>query len=203
MNKTASRFRHSIPRRVARQHRPGDRFGRGFTLIELLITAAISGLLLMVAIPFSSRLIASLQLTSASNVFVSGLHEARSEAIKRNARVVLCKTSDGIFCASAGGWEQGWMIFHDANNNSVRENTEQIVHRELALPASLKLTGNLSLASYVSFASTGATKLVSGGFQAGTLTLCRQSLSVSEARQIILNAAGRPRVQKSTLPNCL
>ena len=95
------------------------------------------------------------------------------------------------------------MIFHDANNNSLRENTEQIIHRELALPASLRLTGNLNLSSYVSFAATGATKLASGGFQAGTLTLCRQSLSVSEARQIILNAAGRPRIQKSTIANCL
>lgn len=175
----------------------------GFTLIEMMVVVAISALLVTIAVPSFTGLIASIQLTSASNVFVSGLHVARSEAIKRNARVVLCKTGNGIFCASDGGWEQGWMIFHDANNNSVRENTEQIIHRELALQASLKLTGNLNLASYVSFASTGATKLASGGFQAGTLTLCRQSLSVSEARQIILNAAGRPRVQKSTLPNCL
>jgi type IV fimbrial biogenesis protein FimT len=169
----------------------------------MLVVMVISALLVMTALPSFARLVASIQLTSASNVFVSGLHVARSEAIKRNGRVVLCKTADGLSCVTAGGWEQGWMIFHDANNNSLRENAEQIIHRELALPTNLRLTGNLNLSSYVSFASTGATKLASGGFQAGTLTLCRQSLTVSEARQIILNAAGRPRVQKSTLANCL
>ena len=45
----------------------------------------------------------------------------------------------------------------------------------------------------------GATKLVGGGFQAGTLTLCRQSGRAGEGRQIILNAVGRPRVQKVAL----
>lgn len=181
------------------------RFGRpehGFTLIELLIAIFIAALLMTLAAPSIAQLAISLQLSSASNSFVSSLHLARNEAIKRNGRVVLCKTADGMFCTNTGGWEQGWLIFHDANNNSLRESSEQIIHRQLPLAASLRMTGNLNVATYVSFVPTGATKLVGGAFQAGTLTVCPESLSAVDARQIILNAAGRPRVQKTTLPSC-
>ena len=54
----------------------------------------------------------------------------------------------------------------------------------------------------MSFVPTGATKLVGGGFQAGTLTVCWESGQTSHARQIILNAAGRPRVRAFTASAC-
>ena len=185
----ADRF---LPRRVA----------AGFTLIEMLVVLAIGSLLVAMAIPSLQAMIRSAQLVAVSNSFVSTLHLARSEAIKRNGRVVLCKTADGIVCTDAGGWEQGWVVFHDLNNNGVREPTETIVHRQHPLPAHLVLRGNANLAGYVSFAPSGATKLIGGGFQAGTLTLCHQMPEARQARQIILNAAGRPRVRTSTVESC-
>ena len=178
-------------------------FAAGFTLVELLVTIAISGVLLMVGIPSMANMAASLELSSATNVFVAGLYLARGEAIKRNKRVVLCKTADAVFCTNDGGWEQGWILFQDSNNNGLRETTEEIIRRELPLPAKVKLMGNSNVASYVSFAPTGSTQLVTGGFQAGTLTVCRQSLSAGDAREIVLNATGRPRVQKVSVPSCL
>ena len=183
-------------------HRSPPACASGFTLLEMLIVLAISALLLSVAVPSLSSIIDSIKLSSATNVFLSGLHLARSEAIKRNSRVVLCKTSDGVSCAVAGGWEQGWIVFHDANNNGTRESSERLIQRELPLSSSLRLTGNQYVARYVSFTPTGGTRLVGGAFQAGTLTVCRYSPGGGEARQIILNAAGRPRVQKTALATC-
>src|SRR5665647_700762 len=114
---------------------------RGFTLIELVVAMSISVLLATIAAPSIAQLVTSLQLSAASNSFVSGVHLARNEAIKRNGRVVLCKTIDGIRCTMAGGWEQGWIIFHDVNNNGLRESSETIIHHEQALSASLRMTG--------------------------------------------------------------
>lgn len=176
---------------------------RGFTLVELMVTMAIMAVLVTIAAPSMSTMIESAKLSSASNGLLSHLRLARSEAIKRNSRVVLCKSSDGIGCSSAGGWEQGWMVFHDVNNNGTRDGTEMIIERELPLAASLRLTGNLNVARYVSYSPSGATKLVGGGFQAGTLTFCQRSAEGGEARQIILNAAGRPRMHKTTVTSCL
>jgi type IV fimbrial biogenesis protein FimT len=186
--------------RTARLRR--KRAAAGFTLLEMLVSLAVVAVLVKVAVPSLNPVIESVKLSSATNLFVSGLILARGEAIKRNSRVALCKSLDGLSCAADGGWEQGWIVFHDANNNSLRENSESILRRAMPLSSSLRLTGNQNVGRYVSFAPSGATKLISGGFQAGTLTVCRHSTQAGEARQIILNAVGRPRVQRTAVDSC-
>ncbi len=173
---------------------------RGFTLVELVMVLAVMAVLVTFAVPSLRSLMDSSKLTAASNSLLSSMHLARSEAIKRGTRVVLCKTADGVVCAERGGWEQGWMVFHDINNNGERDGNEVVIQRIEPLAASLRLTGNSTVARYVSFISTGGTKLISGGFQAGTLTVCNHS--ASEARQIVLNAVGRPRVQRVSSTSC-
>ena len=188
-------------------HRPAlfrrQRLMQGFTLIELVATLAVLMVTLSIGVPSLTALAHSMKLSSISSSFVSHMHLARAEAIKRNSRVVLCKSADGQSCSATGGWEQGWIVFHDANNNGLHEADETILEREQALPPSLKLTGNLNVVNYLSFASTGATKLIGGAFQAGTLTLCHESASAGDARQIVLNAVGRPRVQKVSVTSCV
>ncbi len=174
----------------------------GFTLVELTVVVAIAAVLAVVGVPSWLAFSQKLQVTGVSDAFVASLHLARSEAIKRHDRVALCKSADGVSCTATGGWDQGWIIFHDRNNNGRREDAEQILRRQQALPAALRLSGNLTVAEYVSFVPTGATKLVGGGFQAGTLTVCWESGQTSHARQIILNAAGRPRVRAFTASAC-
>lgn len=174
----------------------------GFTLVELLMTLAVMAILVTFAVPSFSAMLGSSKLTAASNTLLSSMHLARSEAIKRNSRVALCKTADGVSCAFAGGWEQGWIVFHDNNNSGDRDSGEPIIQRIQPLTGGLRLTGNSNVANYVSFLSTGATKMVAGGFQAGTLTVCNQSATRSEARQIVLNAVGRPRIQRAAVSSC-
>lgn len=180
---------------------PQPRCG-GFTLVELLVTIALIGALLSIAVPSLASMGKSVKLSSASNLFVSGLFFARSEAIKRNIRVVLCKSADGENCAAIGGWEQGWIVFDDTNNNGQRDGAEAVLQREAPLAAGIRLVGNLNVARYVSFTPSGATKLPGGAFQAGTLTVCHHSADPGESRQIVLNAVGRPRVQKATIDFC-
>lgn len=175
---------------------------QGFTLVELVAAIAILGILLGAAAPWVGTFTDSMRLTSQVNAYLSALHLARSEAIKRNSRTTLCKSADGLSCTAGGGWQQGWIIFHDPNNNAAKDDAEVMVHQAPALPASFQLVGNSNVAKYVSFDATGGTKLVSGAFQAGTLTLCRQSASGGEARQIVINSAGRPRVQKVVVATC-
>lgn len=196
---------HRGEHRIRAHDRAGarSRCGAGFTFVEMMVSLTITSLLAMLAVPWLGSFVDAAQLTSAANGFVASLQLARSEAIKRNHRVVLCKSADGIACAVSGAWEQGWIIFDDEDNNGSRGGAEELLHRQVALPSGLRLTGNLHVASYVAFVPTGVTKLVGGGFQAGTLTLCHQSLPSPEARQIILNAVGRPRVQRLSVSTCL
>jgi type IV fimbrial biogenesis protein FimT len=182
--------------------RPSNSRTSGFTLLELLLAVTVISVLLLVAAPSMSAMMNSVGLTSASNDLLAHIYLARSEAIKRHSRVALCKSADGDTCATSGGWEQGWIVFHDANNNGVIDAGEPVIAREQALPAAFRLTGNQNVAKYISFEPTGSTRMVGGAFQAGTLTLCRQSPTSNEARQIILNAVGRPRVQRLQIASC-
>lgn len=179
--------------------RPGT---LGFTLVEIMVVLAIASILLGAGIPAFIHLVRSVKLSTATNDLLGSILLARSEAAKRHARAVVCKSTDGASCAQAGGWEQGWIVFHDANNNGTTDPDETIVSRVQALPTDLHLSGNLNVARYLSYAPTGESKLISGAFQAGTITLCNPSLRGGEARTIIINSSGRPRVQKAWVANC-
>ncbi len=170
-------------------------------MMEVLVVVAVTGILLTIAVPAMTATRDSIKLEVVSDAFLSGMYLARAEAISRTSTVVLCKSSNGESCNLTGGWEQGWIVFRDDNSNGQRDDSEVIVAHEGAL-AGFKLTGNATLTKYVSFTPTGAAKLVSGGFQAGTLTLCKYSSSAGQARQIVLNVAGRVRVHKTELQRC-
>lgn len=175
---------------------------QGFTLIELMVTLAVMAVLLTIGLPSLKPIIDSIRLKSASSAFFSHLHLARSEAIKRNGRVVLCKSANAASCAGSGGWEQGWLVFHDANNNAALDSGEVVIQRAAPLPQGLRFTGNQYVSRYVSFIPSGSSQMVSGAFQAGTFTVCWQSPSGGEASQIVLNAVGRSRMQKVQVSAC-
>ena len=176
--------------------------GAGFTLIELMVVVALAALLLSLAVPAFRGFVNSMRLTVAVNSLFTSLLLARSEAIKRNGRAVLCKSASGAACVTSGNWEQGWIVFHDTNNNARRDAGEAIVLYQQAMDSSILLTGNSPLVSYVSFTPMGQTAYASGAFQAGTLTVCVTSLESQEARQIVISSAGRPRTVRTMVAHC-
>lgn len=193
-------YRSDPPRQPARPCTP---CASGFTSVELLTVLAIAGILLASAIPSLTAMVEAQRVRSASNLLLSDLHLVRSEAIKRNGRVAVCKSADALQCTAVGGWEQGWLVFHDQNNNGQVDTGEWIVqHRAGTLPG-VRLRGNGPVASYVSYTPTGVPRMVSGAFQAGTLTVCPQSPDASATvRRIIIGAPGRPRVVPGAATDC-
>jgi type IV fimbrial biogenesis protein FimT len=164
----------------------------GVTLLELMIVVAVSAILLAVGIPSFASLVQDGRVTSATNAMVSSLHLARSEAIKRQARAALCP-STGVACADSGDWHQGWIVFHDGNNNGLLDDDEAVIRRQPAMPAGLRLAGNRNVSRYISYTPTGQAKLVSGFWQTGTLTVCGES---GVAREIVISSTGRVRTVK-------
>jgi type IV fimbrial biogenesis protein FimT len=66
----------------------------GFTLIELMVGVAVLAIALGVGVPSMSEFIKNSRLAAHTNDLLTSLHLARTEAIKRNARVTLCKSAN-------------------------------------------------------------------------------------------------------------
>lgn len=171
--------------------------GQGFTLIELIMALTILAILTGIAVPAFTELIKNNRIRTQSADFHAALMLARSEAVKRVSRVTLCSSSDGASCAG-GGWEQGWIVFNDDDNDAAVDGGETVLHIGSALTGGNTLRGNSNVSTYVSYIGNGFSKLTSGALQAGTLVVCDDRGFTSDARAVIISSTGRPRVLEAT-----
>jgi type IV fimbrial biogenesis protein FimT len=171
----------------------------GFTMIELMVSLTVLGVLAAIALPSFNQAFLSNRLASFSNSFIASAQLARSEAIKRNASVKMCRSSNGTSCAATSGWQQGWIIFSDngaggnADNGTV-DSDETRIHYQQALSADYSFTGD----SYsVSFQPSG---LVASTVN---LVLCRLTPSPgSQERTISIGTTGRVSVATTRTGSC-
>src|SRR3569832_1171984 len=132
----------------------GDRLAalsRGFTLVELLVTISIATILVTLAVPSFSDFVKINRMITQTNDFVTALNVARSEAIRRGNRITLCKSSDGAGCVSGGNWEQGWIVFVDADGDGAVNNVAtDVLHKHNTQQNKKTKKNKATLATYIS-----------------------------------------------------
>ncbi len=140
----------------------------GFTLIELMVTVAVAGILAMVAVPAMTSLINGNRLAGTTGELTSSLQIARSEAVRRNARVTICGTTDGVNCGA--DWSR-WMVRGQDNAGGT---TDMI--RDTSAPGSVQISGP---AAGIMFRPSG---LTDGEEQ---LTICVPTDSPAENQRVV------------------
>lgn len=173
----------------------------GFTLIELMVGVAVLAIALGAGVPSMSEFIKNSRLAAHTNDLLASLHLARTEAIKRNARVTLCKSADAATCNTAAGtgWQIGWMVFADAAPFGSREGADAVLDSHGAAATDVSITPRAfatdTIRSFVSYTSRGAIRDELGTAQSGAFRVCDER-GLDHARGLVLSPTGRTEFTK-------
>lgn len=158
----------------------------GFTLIELMVTISVAAILLALATPSFQSLLISNRISAQTNDLVSDLAFARSEAIKRGARVTACSANTPTTCGAGTGWTQGWIVFVDSGTAGDATG-DTILRTHEAIRGNNALTSTVN--HFISYFPSGTIDA------AKTFTLCH---TATRGRTVDVSLTGR--VTTTTTP---
>ncbi len=166
----------------------------GFTLFDLLVVVAIAAILLLVGIPSLQSSIQNARMVTTSNGMLGALHLARSEAMKRQTFVTICRSMDQQQCSDddTREWEHGWIMFVDPDRSGTVNEDNQILRVSGPVPPGITVRSGGNYAQHVSFGLLGVSR-GNTGLPNDTLRICDPRGS-AHARAVVVNIRGRPRL---------
>lgn len=163
--------------------------GAGVTLPELLVTLAVAALLVAGGAHWLPRFVQEGRMVTEVNHFATALALARSEAVKRERRVVLCPSRDRTHCGSDADWPEGWLLF--ASDDTTHDPGEPLLQASVLMGSGITLHAG-SHRSRIVYQPDGS----SGGSNAA-FTFCDRRHR-ARPRVICLSNTGRPRLSYRT-----
>ncbi len=180
------------------------------TLIELLVTLSIVVILATVAVPGFSELLSETRRIASLNQLVGSLSLARSEAIKSNAAVTICKSRNpnqvNPVCDLDASWGDGWLVFQDnthepGNLLGAIDGSDQLL-RVVVPDQSLTINTGANYARGVSYDSTGVVWGISGS---GNRTIGNDTFTIVSGDTKIcltINKSGRSSMRAAGQRSC-
>ena len=169
---------------------------KGFTILELVIIVTILAMVTAFSAPGIGEMMANNRIIAGVNDFTVALQLAKAESAARITPVTVCKKNAGSSnCAGGGSWEQGWIVFADANADAGFDNGEDemlLVHEPLDDRITFRGTGQID--SSIIFRPSGTTSITS----AQTLIMCDDRDFVDESRAVLVTITGRGNVMKAS-----
>lgn len=133
----------------------------GVTLLELMIVIAIVGIFAAIGIPSMTNMVNTSRLNAARGNLLTDLNLARTEAIKRNARVLVCSGDLANGCTNQKAWAAtGWLVCYDMDKDgacdaATASNPNPFLVRA-ALAGSISITGPTAPVIYLPIGSVTA-----------------------------------------------
>lgn len=140
----------------------------GFTLVELMVTCAVIAIVALVGLPAITWLINASRLQGQASDISAAFQLARSEAVRRNARVSVCASGNGTSCD--GGW---------ANLITMVDSTDEVLQVTAIRPP-----------VEVSSATATVTYRPNGFTSAASFTVCIPTDSPRQNQRVVSVAAG-------------
>lgn len=119
---------------------------RGLTMVEMMIALTVAAILLSVGVPGFLDLIRGKHLAAAASDLKADLNFARSEAQKRNRRVLVCPAGPvANTCGTGTDWAAGWLVCVDADANGACDaattTAPNPLRQQAAVNAAVTITG--------------------------------------------------------------
>jgi type IV fimbrial biogenesis protein FimT len=170
---------------IARMPADLRRLGKsaGFTLMELMVVVAIVAILAMLAVPSFTQFINNTRLSSTHSQLVNDLNYARSDAIKRNSRTLICvRNADATGCANTTNWGAGWLVCADNDSDGACDASTATMPNPSKVQAPLNSALTLT-------ASSAVIRFNANGSQGAPGSISTLTLSTSGATTRTLNIA--------------
>ena len=162
---------------------------RGLSLIELMGTVSIIAVVNAIAAPTLGETFKRNHLRSQAERVMTTLNLARSEAVKRNQPVSICRSADGESCS--GDWSDGWIVFSNLDGDNVVDNgSDQVIRVYEGLAEGHSFNGSVGAAALTYYAD--------GSYADGsdTVRICPKDGDLKQSYTVEINTVGRPRVTR-------
>jgi type IV fimbrial biogenesis protein FimT len=168
---------------------------RGFTLTELLIALVIAGILSAIGAPAMGNLLSRTRDASAEAMLAGSLHQARTAAVTRNTRVLVCPSRDGAHCRIGDDWQHGWIIVPDADADGQPDAGAAIIATQPALPAGTRVISSRGRGQIIFHPNGNAAGSNARFTICGLRTRAAQAVIVANSGRVRLAAALPDRLQ--------
>ncbi|MBS7458014.1 GspH/FimT family pseudopilin [Coralloluteibacterium stylophorae] len=149
-----------------------------------MVTVAVLAITVTVAVPAFNGLVNGNRLTTGANELLATLQFARSEAIRRNATLRVCPSSDGSSCG--GDWRR-WIV-------AVKSSGEVVRTGSVDAPVQVDASASIRSAGAVEFRSDGLARAADGSLLAGALAACLPTRQPAQNLRYVAIASGGGRM---------
>jgi type IV fimbrial biogenesis protein FimT len=165
----------------------------GFTLIELMVTLVIVGIIATIGIPAFNGIINSNRLQAPANEVLAAMNFARTEAIRRNSTVIVCKGNTTLSGCTTGTSDWSALLVMDTNTTGTATNVLRVV----AFDSQLKVHASIEALRYT---SQGFIRNATNDPLNGTIRICiAKNQPVENARNLSFASGGRLNISSAAL----
>ncbi len=140
------------------------------------------------------------RLGSVANEITAAVQLARSEAVRNNRRVILCRSADGSSCDSSASTWGSWIVFVDTDADGTRDAGEPVVKSStFDAPVVVLASANITaLGERIVFRGDGTARGADGQtLLAGALAVCVATAQPAEnVRDVSLAFGSRTSVRR-------
>ncbi|MGD8925777.1 MAG: GspH/FimT family pseudopilin [Thioalkalispiraceae bacterium] len=183
---------------------------KGFTLQELMLGMAIFFILAAFGVPGYIGYIRNGELSNTTTSLFADMNFARSEAIKRKAKVTICRSTDAMaanpVCGGASKtWSNGWIVFVDVSGApNIYDGTDVLLKVGVPPSTNVEVISNVNADQFIEYNTDGSLNI---NLAPSVYAVCADfdqdgNFDEDTGRELRINPIGRPEIKVGAIASC-